>query len=100
MGHWGLARILCALCVLCGYTSPLFAVQVADLSRDGVGLVVDAEPEAVDLARDFFVTITLTAPSGVAAALPDLRDRFQGFRVAEDFADCFWHESLSPERLS
>ena len=63
---WG----LCVLCVLCGYTSPLSAAQVADLSRDGVGLVVDAEPEAVDLARDFFVTITLTAPSGVAAALP------------------------------
>ena len=80
---WG----LCVLCVLCGYTSPLSAAQVADLSRDGVGLVVDAEPEAVDLARDFFVTITLTAPSGVAAALPDLRDRFQGFRVAEDFAE-------------
>ena len=78
---------LCVLCVLCGYISPLYAVQVADLSRDGVGLVVDAEPETVDLARDFYVTITLTSPAGVAASLPDLRDRFRGFRVAEDFAE-------------
>jgi hypothetical protein len=60
---------------------------VADLSRDGVGLVVDAEPEAVDLARDFYVTITLTSPAGVAASLPDLRDRFRGFKVAEDFVE-------------
>ena len=75
------------LCVLCGYISPLYAVQVADLSRDGVGLVVDAEPETVDLARDFYVTITLTTPSGVTASLPDLRDRFRGFKVAEDFVE-------------
>ena len=78
---------LYALCVLCGFISPLAAEQVADLSRDGVGLVVDASPRAVDLARDFYVTITLTAPSGVTAELPDLRDRFQGFRVAENFAE-------------
>ena len=78
---------LCALCVLCGLIAPLGAEQVADLSRDGVGLVVDASPRGVDLGRDFYVTITLTAPSGVTASLPDLRDRFQGFRVAEDFAE-------------
>jgi len=84
LGRLGLAGMLCALC---GFISPLFAEQVADLSRDGVGLVVDATPRAVDLGRDFYVTITLTGPSGVAAALPDLRDRFQGFRVAEDFAE-------------
>ena len=93
LGHWGplgrmgLEKGLSCLFVLCGFISPLVAEQVADLSRDGVGLVVDASPRAVDLGRDFFVTVTLTAPSGVAAALPDLRDRFQGFRVAEDFAE-------------
>ena len=87
LGQPGLVRILCALCVLCGFSLPLVAAQVADLSRDGVGLVVDASPRAVDLARDFYVTITLTAPSGVTAELPDLRDRFQGFRVAENFAE-------------
>ena len=78
---------LCALCVLCGFNAPLLATQVADLSRDGVGLVVDAEPETVDLARDFYVTVTLTTPPGVTASLPDLRDRFRGFKVAEDFVE-------------
>ena len=67
------------VCGICGYFPPLYAVQVADLSRDGVGLVVDAEPETVDLARDFYVTVTLTTPPGVTASLPDLRDRFRGF---------------------
>ncbi len=78
---------LCALCVLCGLITPLGAEQVADLSRDGVGITIDAEPRAVDLARDFYVTVTLSTPSGVTAELPDLRDRFQGFRVAENFAE-------------
>lgn len=63
------------------------AAQVADLGRDGVSIKVDAEPDAVDLARDFFVTVTVTAPKGVEAALPDLRDRFDGFGVAEDFLE-------------
>ena len=83
-GRWahGLA-VACALCVAGGAR----AEQVADLSRDGVGLVVDASPRAVDPGRDFYVTITLTVPSGVTASLPDLRDRFRGFRVAEEFAE-------------
>lgn len=65
----------------------LFAVQVADLGRDGVSIKVDAEPDTVDIARDFFVTVTVTAPKGVEAVLPDLRDRFDGFGVAEDFLE-------------
>jgi len=65
----------------------LHAVQVADLGRDGVSVKIDAEPETVDLARDFFVTVTVTAPKGVEARLPDLRDRFDGFGVAEDFQE-------------
>ena len=89
-------RALAALCILyaagCGRSgskSPSQAVaeRVADLSHGDVGLVVDAAPRAVDLARDFFVTVTLTTPPGVTATLPDLRDRFHGFRVAEDFAE-------------
>lgn len=63
------------------------AAQVADLGRDGVGIAVDADPETVDVARDFYVTLTVSAPAGQTVALPDLRDRFQGFQVAEDFSD-------------
>ena len=65
----------------------LAAEQVADLGRDGIDIKVDAEPAQVDVARDFFVTLTFTAPAGTTLALPDLRDRFTGFRVAEDFTE-------------
>ena len=63
------------------------AGQVADLGREGVGLVIEAEPETIDLGRDLEVTVRVTAPAGAKVALPDLRDRFFGFRVAEDFAE-------------
>ena len=66
---------------------PLAAEQVADLGRDGIDIKVDAEPAQVDVARDFFVTLTFTSPAGTTLALPDLRDRFTGFRVAEDFTE-------------
>ena len=66
---------------------PLAAEQVADLGRDGIDIKVDAEPAQVDVARDFFVTLTFTSPSGVTLSIPDLRDRFTGFRVAEDFTE-------------
>lgn len=80
---------LCVLCVLCGFlpVSRGLAGQVADLGRDGVGLVVEAEPEVVDVGRDVEVTVRATAPVGRKVLLPDLRDRFGGFRVAEDFAE-------------
>ncbi len=66
---------------------PLAAEQVADLGRDGIDIKVDAEPVQVDVARDFFVTLTFTSPPGVTLSIPDLRDRFTGFRVAEDFTE-------------
>ena len=65
----------------------LAAEQVADLGRDGIDIKVDAEPVQVDVARDFFVTLTFTAPAGISLSLPDLRDRFTGFSVAEDFTE-------------
>ena len=63
------------------------AAEVADLSRDGWIIKVDAEPTVVDPARDFIVTLSVTAPEGTEVELPDLRDRFGGFSVAEDFED-------------
>ena len=81
-----------ALCLVLGASaclgvSPLFAAQVADLSRDGIGITVEAEPETVDPGRDFTVTVTVKSPAGQTATLPDLRTRFQGFQVAEDFTE-------------
>ena len=92
-------RTLCASVPLCekipavlflvgiGLGWPLFAAQVADLSRDGIGITVEAEPETVDPGRDFTVTVTVKSPAGQSATWPDLRTRFQGFQVAEDFTE-------------
>jgi hypothetical protein len=68
-------------------TGMALAVQVADLSQDGVSVLIDATPEKVDIARDFYVTVAIKTPKGIPAANPDLRDRFQGFQIAEDFAE-------------
>ena len=63
------------------------ASVTSDLSKGGISLAVSASPDRVDVARDFEVTVTAVAPAGMAIALPDLRDRFRGFSVAEDFAE-------------
>ena len=62
-----------------------------DLSKNGVTLSVASVPDRVDPARDFEITLTATTPAGVELSLPDLRDRFRGFSVAEDF----WEDPIS-----
>jgi hypothetical protein len=66
---------------------PVFAAVETDLSKGGISLSVTASPDRVDVARDFEVVVKAVAPSGVTVALPDLRERFRGFSVAEDFAE-------------
>ena len=88
MFRWAAGRRFGMLAAVLGLLAlSASAGQVTDLSRDGIGITVDAEPETVDVARDFFVTVAVTAPAGKTVALPDLRDRLQGFQVAEDFAE-------------
>ena len=58
-----------------------------DLSKEGVSITVEPNPECVDVARDFEVTVTAVATNRTTLAMPDLRDRFVGFSVAEDFAE-------------
>ena len=58
-----------------------------DLSKESISITVESDLDRIDLARDFTLSVTATFPKGVKAALPDLRDRFQGFRVAEDFEE-------------
>lgn len=87
--RWATLRgvTLAALASFVFFAAPLaHAVFTADLSWGDVSLTVAAEPEAVDPARDLMLTITLTAPAHLAVTLPDLRGRFSGFSVAEDFA--------------
>lgn len=77
-------KSLVLLSLLAGAASAEFT---ADLSHGDVSLRLAATPDRVSPASDYMVTLTLEAPSGLKVALPDLRDRFQGFSLAEDFAD-------------
>jgi len=76
---------LLSVFLVCAAAAP--AAPVADLSRDGVDIRLDATPAKIDPARDLYLTVTVTTPAGIAARIPDLRDRFGGFAVAEDFSD-------------
>jgi len=78
--------IISIISILSGQPLAAAAAFTADLSWGEVTLTVAAEPDAVDPARDLLVTLSLTAPPHLAVTLPDLRDRFSGFAVAEDFA--------------
>ncbi len=63
------------------------ADQVVELGRGDVRVTVASKPDRVDVARAFFVTLTIEAPAGKKLELPDLRDRFRGFAVTEDFPE-------------
>ena len=64
-----------------------FGAAVTDLSKNGIALTVTATPDRVDVARDFEVVVKAVVPAGQTISMPDLRDRFRGFSVAEDFAE-------------
>ena len=63
----------------------LFAFT-ADLSHGEVSIKLEAMPECVSPAQDLMLTVTVEAPAHLEVTLPDLRDRFAGFSMAEDFA--------------
>ncbi|MFZ4396153.1 MAG: hypothetical protein ACOYOU_11070, partial [Kiritimatiellia bacterium] len=57
----------------------------ADLSRGQVEIKLSTEPAQVRMDRDFFVTLRVSSPDYLKVTLPDLRDRFRGFKVADNF---------------
>ena len=76
-------KVFTALILFSAFTAS--AQFTAELYNGDIKVNLSAEPEIVDPARDLMLTITVTAPSGLHAILPDLQDRFQGFSMAEDF---------------
>lgn len=66
-----------------------YTLLVANVDGGEVRAVLQTEVEALSLARDAMATLTLTAPTGIGATLPSpdaLRERFQGFSIAEGYA--------------
>jgi hypothetical protein len=83
----GLRLLASAFAWLLAAAMPVVAAVETDLSKGGISLSVTASPDSVDVARDFEIVVKAVAPAGTAVVLPDLRDRFRGFSVAEDFAE-------------
>ena len=65
----------------------LVAATVLEMSRGGVDLKVDSDLTQIDPAKSVFLRVELKAPSDRKATLPDLRDRVQGFSLAEEFKE-------------
>lgn len=65
----------------------LVAATVLEMSRGGVDLKVDSDLTQIDPAKSVFLRVELKAPSDRKATLPDLRDRVQGFSLAEEFSE-------------
>ena len=63
------------------------AAAVLETSVNGVGIKVDADTTQIDPARSVFLRVELSVPSDKTAVQPDLRERVQGFSLAEDFAE-------------
>jgi hypothetical protein len=57
-----------------------------NLSLGEVDVRLTAEPATVQMDRDFIVNIRVSTPAHLKATLPDLRDRFRGFKIAECFS--------------
>jgi hypothetical protein len=55
--------------------------RIEDMSRSPVEIVITADPATVDLRKDILLNITVTAPSEIDVALPDLDDRLTGFAL-------------------
>ena len=80
-------KLTIAALVCAAATTWAESATVLDLSRNDIDLKVDADRTQVDPARSVFLRVELKTPPDRTAVLPDLRDRVEGFSLAEDFAE-------------
>jgi hypothetical protein len=97
---WKLAvlyrQVACGLFLL--VVPSLFAADkpaafTADLSQGQVEIKLSAEPAQVRMDRDLFVTLRVSSPDYLKVTLPDLRERFGGFKIADNFT----HEPVTAD---
>lgn len=84
MSKFFLAVTFMLLVACAAFAAPFEAV----ILEGDVEIRVESSQEAVDLARDFDLAVSVTQPAGVEVSLPDLtamRGRFQGFSLAEGY---------------
>ena len=68
---------------LCAADKP--AAFTADLSRGQVEIRLTAESVPVRMDADLFVTLRVSSPDYLKVTLPDLRERFRGFKIADGY---------------
>jgi len=66
-------------------TCPAVAARY-ELAGGEVAITLETSAEKVVPSADLTLTVTVDAPSHLNVVLPDLRTRFSGFSLAEDFA--------------
>ena len=65
--------------------TPAFAVT-HELLTGEVKITLESTPDKVLPAADLMLTVIIDSPSYLKVVLPDLRSRFSGFSLADDFA--------------
>jgi len=63
------------------------AAIAASLEKPGLDFKIETSREKIDPARSVMLSVVLKTDRGVQASLPDLRERLEGFSVAEDYED-------------
>lgn len=80
-----LALFMAGLPVFTASAAATNTTFTANLSQGNVAITLKAEPAQVKMDHDFMLTLHVAAPSYLTVALPDLHDRFHGFRSADGF---------------
>lgn len=85
------SRAFLAVFRLSFFASSFFACVANGKSFDlaasgGVSIRLESKPDVIVPSDDLMLTFTIDSPSYYQVSIPDLRDRFTGFSVAEDFA--------------
>lgn len=75
-------RVLLPLFCACAAT---LSAATFELATGEVAIKLESAPDKITPAADLLLTITIEAPSTIKVVLPDLRERFAGFAVADDF---------------
>ena len=69
------------------FSGIIIAATLLEMSANGIELKIDSERTVIDPGRSVILQVELKSPPGKTALLPDLRDRVEGFTLAEDFTD-------------
>ncbi|MEI8241984.1 MAG: hypothetical protein WCI17_01830 [bacterium] len=77
---------LLAVAPLAAATNKPAASFTRDLSQGQIEIKLTAEPAQVRMDSDLFVTLRVTSPDYLKVTLPDLRERFRGFKQADNFS--------------